>query len=138
MYVPTYFTLKEVLPMQFYKDHIHMGKKLWLMFDERLLKAADAIREEYGKMVVNTWAFHGNSQWRGYRPWDCPIGSSISQHKFGRALDMVPVFESPEIIRMDLLSNFLDVDISCVELGVPWLHIDTRNRNGEGVTGFRG
>ncbi len=49
-YIPTHFKLNELLPKS-----IHQARRgspaLWRVFDPRILKAADVLRERYGAMV---------------------------------------------------------------------------------------
>ncbi|KKM14746.1 hypothetical protein LCGC14_1702990, partial [marine sediment metagenome] len=66
------------------------------------LYTADQIREHYGKMAANTWWWGGAHQYRGFRPFDCIIGAYLSQHKFGRGLDLVPAECSAKEIREDI------------------------------------
>ena len=127
MYIPKYFTLKEFLPQNFYEKNKHKGQNLWFLFDERILQAADALREEYGKMVANTWAYGGTHHYRGWRPLNCKVGAEFSQHKYGRALDLVPVFAEVDHIRDDIASREIGAAITCIEEDVSWLHIDCRN-----------
>lgn len=59
------------------------------------------------------------------------IGSLVSQHLFGRAFDIVFKRYSAEEVRRDILQNQHSEEykrISCVEMDVSWLHIDTGNR----------
>lgn len=131
MYKPNNFELHEVLPREFYNRWYPIrDERLWTMFDDRLLRSAQAIRERYGKMVVNTWHNGGVHQYRGWRPRFCEIGAEFSDHKGGRALDLVPVEESAEKIRADILADPFHPDfafITVLEMNIKWLHIATRN-----------
>jgi len=132
MYVPKHFVLEELLPRQIYFDLMREDKLdyAWGIFDDRILWTADALRIRYGKMIVNTWKWGGLSQFRGWRPFDCKVGADWSQHKFGRALDLVPAEVSVEKIRSDIKAEpFLEhfMYITCIEDNVSWLHFDCRN-----------
>ena len=122
LYTPKYFTLEELWPPGFDMN--------WLVFDERILKAADMLREEYGPMICNDWKWGGKNKFRGWRPPYTDVGAAYSQHKFGRALDLVPVNctakEVTDIIRLTPDFHKLKY-ITCVEVGKPWVHIDCRN-----------
>ncbi len=143
MYKPNYFTLREVLPQNFYANYKPVrGDKLWLLFDPRVLITADRIRERYGKMVANTWAWRGSHNFRGYRPANTEVGAEFSQHKFGRALDLVPIEVEVEEIRRDIIAQpnrETFKHITAIELNVSWLHFDTRNwnKNENGLLTFK-
>jgi hypothetical protein len=103
-YIPTHFKLHELLPKS-----IHQARRgspaLWWVFDPRILKAADVLRERYGAMVCNTWRAGGDFELRGFRPPDCTTGAALSQHRFGRALDLIPQKCTAEEIRRDLMAR---------------------------------
>lgn len=112
MYIPKYYTLKELFP----SDAIQR----WVSFDERILIMADKLRGVFGPLWVNG---HGLTQC-GFRT----NGSSTSQHRFGRALDLHSDKHSYFKMRKYILDypdefpyiTFLEIDIN-------WLHIDCRN-----------
>ena len=124
-YIPKYFQPYELL-----KDKPWI---IWQLFDPRVLYTGDKIRQFYGKMIANTWYWDGVHQYRGWRPGDCEIGAKYSQHKFGRALDLVPAEVTAKEIRQDIKlrkrGNIFQY-ITCIEDGVGWLHFDTRNYKG--------
>lgn len=125
-YRPEYFRLYELVSRAQYKKWEHY--KLWQRFDPRILAMADAIRVDFGPMVVNTWFHGGIHSRRGLRPFDSLTGATHSQHKFGRALDLVPVKASANEIRDRIISYPSDYRyITTVEMDVSWLHIDCRN-----------
>jgi hypothetical protein len=130
MYIPEKFELYEWLPKDFYNANInHYGDMLWLMFDERLLWTYDQLRKRYGRIILNDWFWGGNNQYRGWRPFDCPKGAKLSQHKWGRAGDSI-FLRLAEEIRQDIMRNQNDDEfqyISVIEKDVSWLHIDCRN-----------
>lgn len=142
MYVPDDFELYEFLPQQFHMVwHPKKGNRLWRMFDDRLLRTAQALRNRYGPMIANTWHFpedrreiYGFHQYRGWRPQMCEVGAQLSDHKWGRALDLVPLDEDVEKIRMDILKDPFHEDfkyITAIEMKVGWLHISTTNYDKE-------
>ncbi|WP_027368194.1 hypothetical protein [Desulfocurvibacter africanus] len=139
-YIPTHFTWPELLPESIYRE-LELVKRLdrcALFLDDRILITADRLRQRYGKLVCNTWFFGGQHQFRGYRPQGCGVGALLSQHRFGRALDLVPVQATAAEIRADIRAHpELEAfgHITCVEDGVGWLHVDCRNRDraGQGI-----
>jgi hypothetical protein len=130
IYKPKYFQIYELLPQAFLEANAGQGDLLWLMFDRRVLWTADRLRERYGPMQANTWYWGGKHQYRGWRPWNCSIGAFLSQHKFGRAEDLVPLKYDVQKIREDIVTERDNPDfqhITCLEDNIPWLHFDTRN-----------
>jgi hypothetical protein len=101
------------------------------LFDERLLITMDRIREQFGRMQVNNWFNGGRHCFRGFRPPECEIGASLSQHRFGRGVDLVPNYSDVEHIRTEIL-NYPNSPrfqhIGGMEMGTSWLHIDVRGR----------
>jgi hypothetical protein len=135
MYIPKHFGAKELIPRILYAKYLSRGED-WLisvLFDERLMKIIDYIRETFGPMTINDWEWGGRNQFRGFRG-DCNVGAELSQHRFGRAVDMIPGNQATEMytIRTDIINN-PDIpayaDIGGIEMGVSWLHIDVRARN---------
>ena len=80
MYKCKYFKIKELVnpAMLSIPENI-----LWLMFDDRVLRIADQIREWYGECTVNTAVLEDC----GLRAFNAG-GAVYSQHKYGRALDI--------------------------------------------------
>ena len=136
IYVPQHFSLQELLPKRFYTDNAALGDRLWLLFDQRLLVTLDGLRDRYGPLQANTWKQGGEHQYRGWRPFDCKVGERFSQHKFGRAADVVPLDSAVTAanIRTDIRSAYkqdpIFRHITAIEDTVSWLHIDVRNWTG--------
>lgn len=125
MYKCKYFKIYELVPKEVYKER---GEKAWSLLDDRMLITIDALRNKYGRIIINDYYFGGNSQWRGLRTPDSPYYSKYSQHTFGRAADCIFKDEDVDKVRKDILG---DVDlfpyINSVELNTSWLHFDVRN-----------
>jgi hypothetical protein len=133
MFRPKYFELYEMLPESLYNEYFkERGEKLWALFDERLLRTMDHLRERYGPLVANDWKWGGGNQYRGWRPTNSLIGATFSQHKYGRAGDLKPVNTTAAAIRGDILNapNHPDFQfITGIEMNVSWLHISVQNWN---------
>jgi len=135
-YRPKYFQLYELMPEDMYKQLINQGwsvPKIWqVFFDVRILLSADRLRSKYGKMSANTWYWGGQHNYRGVRQPDCKIGAKYSQHKYGRALDLVPLETPLETIWADMdqapMAYQFEFITTC-ERNVSWLHVDCRNHN---------
>ena len=132
IYKPKYFRLEELVPPDMFATV--PAKYLWWALDWRVLWTADRLRERYGKMIANTWLWGGDHKERGLRDPMTSTGAAWSQHKFGRALDLVPVETTAEEIREDIRAEtaypYAFKYITCIETGVPWLHFDDRNWEG--------
>lgn len=134
MYRPKYYTIKELVNPDLLKK---IGEETaWKMFDDRLLRAADQIREKYGACTVNA---NGLTDC-GLRDPNSTTGAKYSMHKIGRALDLH--IRSIELetagnkpaktkaynrIREQLLLD-PKFDVLNFEANIHWLHIDTGNR----------
>ena len=108
---------------------------LWTMFDDRLLRCADLIKEKYGTTTINI----GDLVDCGLRDINSKTGARYSAHKLGRALDLhIDSIEKKKlskeekikeynIVRKELLE---DERFNCLsfENNISWLHIDTYNR----------
>jgi hypothetical protein len=133
MYKPKYFKIRELIPPDMDRTILRKGAT-WAfdtLFDERLLRTMDNLREKFGRMVVNTWKNNGRHCFRGFRPPECTIGARFSQHRFGRAIDMVPLDSTVEHIREEILAypnSQRFKHIGGMEMGTSWLHIDVRGR----------
>lgn len=140
MYKCKHFALKELVHPSFLSTNPDI---LWKIFDDRLLKLADKIREKYGPCTVNS---NGLTDC-GLRKIDSSTGASFSAHKFGRGLDLhirTIELEASKIynqtkrkefkikeynkVRENLMLNH-EFDILNFEHGISWLHIDTFNRD---------
>lgn len=129
-YIPKYFKPYELVPKSTYELLKNRPWVIWQLFDPRTLYVADAIRKRYGKMTANTWYWGGQHQYRGWRPARCKVGATYSQHRFGRAEDLIPADVPAEEIRQDIIKGQNFLYITCIEAGVHWLHFDVRNYNG--------
>jgi hypothetical protein len=133
MYRPTYFALHELVPRA---ELDRYGERLWNVYDDRILRAADKLRDKFGPMVVNDWFYGGTNQYRGFRPAGCDVGAKLSQHRYGRALDLIPMRAPAETIRQAIIEDLemvRDDDgtflVTAMEADVSWLHIDCRNHD---------
>ena len=129
MYKCKHFLIEELVPPQVFKDR---GQKAWQLLDDRMLMTIDRLREKYGSMTINSWKWGGDREWSGLRTSDSPYYSKYSQHSFGKAFDIIFKNVTAEKVRQDILANpdkFEFEYINSLELGVSWLHIDSRNSN---------
>lgn len=120
-----HFEIRELVPELFWRKH---GERSWLALDDRALITLDALRQRYGKAVVNNYMFGGNFHQRGLRTMESEHYNPLSQHSYGRAFDVSFFTIDAEAVRQDIYKNLhLFPHIKGIEEGVTWLHFDTRN-----------
>ncbi len=134
---PQHFELYEFLPKSFYEQWypVH-GEKLWRLFPYELLWTADELRAKHGRMIGNDWYWRKGdpdaNQYRGYRPFYCHVGAKLSDHKFFRAFDPMPIDTTADAIRWDCLQHPHETPykyITVIEEDVPWFHYSVGNHN---------
>ena len=130
MYKANHFKLYELLPRWFYERNKHLGDKLWLMFDDRVLWTADQLWKLYGPTVVaNDWYWGGSNQYRGWRPWNCKVGANLSQHKFGRALDQKFKYATAEEVRQKIKKEYFLPTLLNTNKHEKWQWTQHNNKN---------
>lgn len=137
MYIPKYFTIKELVP----EEMVELPERiLWGLFDDRMLYTADKLREQFGPAEANNWSYVAEdtpekaiNHYRGFRPFDVTIGAKYSQHRFGRALDLTFKNVAAEEVRQYIIAAKKAAHpkdcakyITAIELNVDWLHFDVR------------
>lgn len=137
-YKPKYFQVHELLPPRLYTFEMYSNEDArdmgYLYMDEKLLITIDVIREIIGKpLICNTWYMDGNRQYSGFREQNCPVGSSTSQHKLGKAVDLVCHYYTAEEMRQMIEKNkhLLPYPIR-IESDVAWLHLDCKEMDYKG------
>lgn len=134
MRVSTNFYLKEFVPKEIYSKW--GDASLWFI-DSRIIQIAQFIRERHGKPVTINGTLNGHTyQYSGFDP---PGGyrkaSSLSQHRFGRAVDLKFSGMTVQEAYKDIIDNqdiYLKIGLTTVEnIGSTpsWLHIDIRKTN---------
>lgn len=136
IYKPKYFELYELMPPELYTYDMMVSEEareraFANYFDEKLLVTIDIIRGEIIKapLICNTWYQDGNRKYSGLRPTNCTVGSEMSQHKLGKAVDLLSNKYTAEEMRQMIKEHqdLLPYPIR-LEDGVNWLHIDTKER----------
>mgnify|MGYP002513528672 CR=1 FL=1 len=135
IYIPKYFELYELLPPELYTYDMMASeaareRAFANFFDCKLLETIDVVREIIGlPLICNTWFQDGNRVASGYRTKTCSVGAENSQHKLGKAVDLICHKMSAEEMRQKIKENehLLPYPIR-IEDGVNWLHIDTKDR----------
>ena len=132
-YIPKYFQLYELLPPELYTYDMMVSEEarergFANYFDERLLITIDVVREIIGlPLICNTWFQDGNRKNCGFRSLQCSVGVAQSQHKLGKAVDLICHKMSTEEMRQKIEANKDKLPYQIrIELGVNWLHIDVK------------
>ena len=130
MKVSKNFSLKEFVPSDMYALH---GDKCIHLIDDRIIKIAQILRDEFGVMVANTWSnFSAPNEseinYRGWRPWDHD-SAEFSAHKFGRAIDLISPKRDTQEMRQHIIDHHKEKFslIRRIENKVNWLHLDVAN-----------
>ena len=132
-YIPKWFQLYELLPPELYSYDMMVSedareRAFATFFDEKLLITIDIVRDIIGlPLICNTWFQDGNRKNCGYRTKACSVGVENSQHKLGKAVDLICHKMSAEEMRkkIDANKDKLPYQIR-IEKDVNWLHIDTK------------
>lgn len=155
-FVPDNFILEEFFPEAYFKEIYPVyGKRMWTILDDRIKKSLHLVRELHGPMIMNTWhssymiGKYGYFESRGYRPHDdddvqtqySPNYGNISQHRFGRAVDAVPVRRPASEIRAHMRKNpdhpayslITRVENTIKGKQISWLHMDCADTGEEGI-----
>lgn len=128
MQVSKNFILQEFIDPDIYA--IRADKSIELI-DPRIVGMAQFIRDYFGQPVtINNWHEGGPRKESGLRKFLTTTGSKFSQHKFGRAIDMVIRDVDPENARKEIIKywdKFRTCGITTIEEATPtWLHCDCR------------
>ena len=139
IYKPKWFELHELLPPELYTYDMMVSedareRAFAHYFDHKLLETIDAVREIIGlPLICNTWFIDGNRRNSGFRTQQCEVGAARSQHKLGKAVDLVCGKMSAEDMRQKIEANKDKLPYQIrIERGTSWLHIDTKGSNFKG------
>jgi hypothetical protein len=83
-----------------------LGQRSLGFIDKRMIEAAEYIRNGMGSpLVINNWATGGQYRESGLRRYETRTGASMSQHKFGRAIDIKVKGYTPKQVHDFILKN---------------------------------
>lgn len=132
-YIPKWFELYELLPPELYTYDMMVSedareRAFANYFDHKLLETIDVVRDIIGlPLICNTWFIDGNRRNSGFRTQQCEVGVSQSQHKLGKAVDLVCHKMSAEEMRQKIDANKDKLPYQIrIEKDVNWLHIDVK------------
>ena len=131
-----YFKIQELVPVDMYNKLSE--DLLWSMFNHRTISSLDAVKDKFpkGTMIINSYMWGGDRGWSGIRTKDSKYYSERSMHSKAKAFDAVFNRYDVEDVRQYILENQGEFPfIGGIELGVSWLHFDSRpRRNGKIIT----
>jgi len=124
-----YFKVHEFVPEHMYKRY---GEKAWRFIQPGLIRIYDTLKERFpnGTITINNYAYGGNRYWSGLRTPESPYYSETSIHSFGGGGDSKFSAYAEEDVRQDIIDNpEIYPDVKGIEMGISWLHVDTRNED---------
>lgn len=129
MNLSTHYDIQSFVPRDVFE---RFGMKSVWFIDKRIVRLAEWCYDEIGMAVINDWASGGHHDSRGFRPCSDTEGATFSQHRYGRAVDLVfPHLPSYDRIRQVIIANFKYLNetygLTTMEADTPsWLHLDLR------------
>jgi len=135
MKVSENFSLWEFMHPDTYKAF--GDKSIWFL-DKRIIDLAQFMRGRFkASATINTWNSRGKLKARGFRPPTSRVGAKLSQHRFGRAIDINIAGTTSNELRDDIINNFSTYSklgvttIEAREFAPTWCHIDLRQTNSD-------
>ena len=129
------FFLDEFIDPITYRDF--GAQSIWFI-DKRIIMIAQTLRElANSPIIINNWLIGGGFKNSGFRRPSARIGAYLSQHKFGRAIDVKVKGKTPEEVLVVINQNwntFKSLGLSTVEdisFTTTWNHLDIRQTNME-------
>lgn len=122
------FYLHEFVSKEIYAS---WGKRSVWFLDQRLFLLAQFFRDRFGETIINNNEYN----YSGFREPECKVGAKLSQHRFGRAMDLkfknatVQEVYKDVIENYDLYKRFGLTTLENIEKTPTWLHCDLRNVN---------
>jgi hypothetical protein len=111
------------------------------LLDSRLIPNLEILREYFGKPItINNWYDGGNYSESGFRHHATKTGSSYSQHKFGRAVDIKVEGMDPGTVKEEILRIQHKLDFTRMEhpdYATTWTHLDLAYSTKGGIHVFK-
>ena len=125
--VKQYFSVDEFIPQHLYEK---LGDKAIEQMNPKIIEVANVLRDLTGTpLSCNTWKWGGNRNWSGLRDSTSPYYSATSQHSNGNAIDLVSKRPAHELRAVILEHPDLFPEVTFLECGITWVHIDVRPSN---------
>ena len=119
---------RELVPKSAYLYCKQRGHDPMVLIDSRIISIYTALKKVFPSIHVNNWHIGGQFDQSGYRN-DPNIGSKLSQHRFGRAIDIHGVDHKKLYDYIIKNRTLLFKHVTAIEelKDTPgWLHIDVR------------
>ena len=112
--------------LKWYGEVVSLG-----FIDNRIVDIAQFFRDRFGKPIVINGEFLGITFTEsGLRKFNTQTGAIMSQHKFGRAVDLKWEGMDADEVRADIINNyekFRSKGLTTVEKDTDtWIHVDCR------------
>lgn len=103
-----------------------------LFIRQELFEIAQAVRDQFGAIYINTWSHGGGLKESGLRLPDTTTGAKFSMHKYGCAIDIHPLEAKPSAVREFVKAHYEDIfkplGLKRMEANTPtWVHLDVGN-----------
>jgi len=131
------FYLDEFVHPEIYKE---FGERSRLFIRPELFKIAQAVRNQFGPVMINTWYSGGDFEESGLRLPNTKTGAKYSMHKFGCAIDLHP-YAHPFVIRAYVEKNYKEIfkplGLTRMEAETKtWVHLDVGNTGSDELVIF--
>ena len=137
MRVSKNFILQEFIDRDTYET---FGVKCIWFIDPKVIEIAQLLRDKSKRAVtVNNWHSGGQYNLSGFRPPSTKIGAKLSQHRFGRGIDVKVEGMTPAQVHELIYKHedeFKDTGLTTLEdlrLTKTWTHIDCRQTNKDNI-----
>jgi len=133
IYRPRHFALHELVYPELLEAR---GDAAWEQLDAESLAGLDALRDCFGRIIVNNYYWGGPYRESGLRSFDTSTGARYSMHRFGRGFDLKPQESTPREMFDYIVEHpdaFPFTTLEDVEVTKTWLHVDRRNNAAPGV-----
>lgn len=133
-YRPPSFIIQELVSPDIYAA---MGERSWELLDPGILMMAQLLRDKFGPVTINNWLTKGQYKESGLRSFLTSTGAKLSQHKYGRALDLKFKNTTPQAVYAYILAHpeeFPYITImENIEATPTWLHIANVSHDKPGI-----
>ena len=130
MKVSENFSLEEFMSTRTYSKW--GTSSIWFL-DQRVIHIAQLLRDRLGASITINGIFNGHTyNMSGFRPPYTKIGAKLSQHRFGRAVDVKVSGVTPVEVDSEIKENFeiyKKVGLTTIEnvnATPTWNHLDCR------------
>lgn len=126
MKVSKNFYAQEFVPLDYWEE---FKEASMAAIDDRIIITVQALRDNIGyPLTINTWHSGGERYESGLRVWGMKNYSVLSQHTYGRAVDIICDQYLAQELRDHILKNPRKYPhITRMEDRVSWLHIDLKD-----------